>query len=358
MTATGIKIYHPTIPQRSNWGVAFQLVKPNTDPAEVWDLTGFTLEAEIRNAFDGSVLATMLVEVVDAANGNIAVGLTRAQSEALTAQCAGRVGRIGVWDLLIHHSGTTSRLIEGDVFLSQGVTRPTAADGATGVVVTEPAVVVVGPVSGSGTAAGVAYAHPDHPDVATVKDALDELFYVAPSISSFSASPSQVEVGDAATPALAWTLAGGAITSQAINQGVAALALADRAAVAAAEIDSDTTWTLTVSDGTTTATRQASTSFRLRRYWGVSGAVPDLADLSSELAAGRTQTRTMDGGGLYLCFAWPSSWGTPTFTVGGFAVTFQQTTQTVTNAFGHAESYDIWRSEYPQNGTGLSVVVT
>lgn len=161
---------------------------------------------------------------------------------------------------------------------------------------------------------------------------------------------------------LTWTVSK-ALASQSLP-GAGALDPADRATTIAGPITSDTTWTLTAT-ATSGESATASTSllFRHRRRWGTSAtATPDTglidALASTEFATSRAQSRTMSPSAEYLYFAWPASFGTPTFTVNGLAVTgWVQTTISYTNPSGDTTSFDVWRSPYPISGT-FAVVVT
>lgn len=210
----------------------------------------------------------------------------------------------------------------------------------------------------------VAYTNSGYPTLDTVAKALDKLLYVALSSSGFSNTVGTVDIGRTITDVtLNWSY-NKSVTSQSINQGIGSLAIGLRTlALSGLSLTTDTTYTLTASDGTTTVTPSTSVLFRNRRFWGVSAdAVPDettLTGLSNELSASRVQTRTLNGGGNYLYFAWPSSFGTPSFVVDGFASTaWEKTTISHTNAYGYTVNYDIYRSTYPQSGSGIVVAVS
>jgi len=105
-------------------------------------------------------------------------------------------------------------------------------------------------------------------------------------------------------------------------------------------------------------------TWRHKRYWGThpTFTTPNNAQIiaadgasvgsGSEFSTSRSQTRNgIDGGGNYLFFAWPVTFGTPTFTVNGLpntAWTKVGNAISFTNASGHIEPYDIWISNTAQ----------
>lgn len=197
-----------------------------------------------------------------------------------------------------------------------------------------------------------------------VQEALDDLFYAAPSINSFTGGSSN-EIGSTITAVnLAWTL-NKDVTSQSLNQGIGAIGVALRAhALSDLSLTTNTTYTLTVGDGTNTDVASTSVSFLNKCYWGVSTET-ELDDaavlaLDSQLSSSRVQSRTFDcSGGRYFYFAFPASFGTPTFKVGGLA--FSAMTSVVRNfenASGHTASFQIWRVNDIQTGSAIAVEVS
>lgn len=101
----------------------------------------------------------------------------------------------------------------------------------------------------------------------------------------------------------------------------------------------------------------ASVSWQNRRYWGThsSFTTPTLSSLSSELSVTRIQTRNgISGGGSYIVFGWPTTFGEPTFIVNGMvsnAWTKIGAAISHSNSYGYSESYDVWISNTIQNST-------
>lgn len=180
----------------------------------------------------------------------------------------------------------------------------------------------------------------------------------APSITSFINNVNSVEIGSTVVSTkLDWVLAGGAITSQSINQGIGALAIALRTKTDLTNYTTDRTYTLTISDGTNTDNKSTSVSFKNKFYWGVSANTsltdPQILALSSELTSSFLVTaKTMHPAGEYLYFAFPTSFGTPTISINGLVNTaWTLVTRNFTNASGYTTSYDIYRSNNLLTGT-------
>lgn len=131
------------------------------------------------------------------------------------------------------------------------------------------------------------------------------------------------------------------------------------------------TFTLKAEDaGSGLKTDTVTWNWRTRTYWGKSvipGAVNEafIQGLAHwQLDNNRNITFTTSGGdepgpGEYIYYAFPSAWGSPTFTVGGFSGGFIQvgTSVPVLNGFGETRNYDVYRSVNDDLGV-VTVVVT
>jgi hypothetical protein len=153
-------------------------------------------------------------------------------------------------------------------------------------------------------------------------------------------------------------------------------------------VQSQQTYTMSVSDGTSTSNSTTTVTWRNKVYWGtldgVSVGNPDLTSFpgsasslgsivsnstilgltGSELSITKNRTFTeINGGGRYLLFAWPSSVTdalTPNFTVNGLpntAFTRLKTNWTFTNLFGFSTSYEVWVSNTIQNSP-LNIIIS
>jgi len=100
----------------------------------------------------------------------------------------------------------------------------------------------------------------------------------------------------------------------------------------------------------------------LRRFWGsfAGDAITDsqiVSSLSSDLGGSRAQARTIAAATAYLYVILPTSFGVPTFAVGGLTSSaWQTTTRTITFSGQAATSYGIYRSTYQITGTVTLVV--
>ncbi len=221
-------------------------------------------------------------------------------------------------------------------------------------------------------AAAQAYTNPSQPTVHTTQEGLDILFngVVTQLIAHLTSDVLVAEIGQVVNDVhLSWTYNKVAVTSQSIapTPGPVGLALRDIQLTALGLI-ADTTFTLTASDGGPPAVSSVTVAFQRRRFWGVSaiatpasGAFIDTL-ANSELANDAHQSRNFDGQGQYLYFAWPASFGPPTFLwgpagSGDKSTGWVKTTVSYTNSFGHTEDYDIYRSSFIQWGADIPVTV-
>ena len=128
-----------------------------------------------------------------------------------------------------------------------------------------------------------------------------------------------------------------------------------------APLKATTTFTLTAKDGrgvqgtpSGIASRQTTIQFLNGKYYGVSNvnsadAINDdfIKGLTKELATNRfSNIKNINATpGTYIYFAIPSSFGVPIFKVNNFAGGFDKIkTFNFTNAFGHTEQYDVYKS--------------
>lgn len=111
----------------------------------------------------------------------------------------------------------------------------------------------------------------------------------------------------------------------------------------------------------TSETGAIATTLR-RRFWGAyaGSTITDsqiVTLLSTDLAGGVAQTRTITASTAYLYVVLPTSFGVPTFSVGGLNSSAWETTQrTITFSGQPATSYGIYRTTYPITGTVVLTV--
>jgi hypothetical protein len=191
---------------------------------------------------------------------------------------------------------------------------------------------------------------------ATVQEALDALFYVPLQVTSFGNTVGVAEVGQSIfANSLSWVY-NKTVASQSIDQGIGVLPVDDRSVSIAGTWTTDQAYHLSASDGTNSASATTSLVFRQQRYWGPSSspAIDDAGVIafSQEFATSLGQSRTIAASAEYIYFAFPSSFGTPTFTVNGLLNTaWTLTARAFVNASGYSSSYDIWRSNNLLTGT-------
>lgn len=200
--------------------------------------------------------------------------------------------------------------------------------------------------------------------------------YVGPKFNSFSVQgqSTTVEVGTtlAGTKTFLWSLSqnsgeisgvnvedltvGGDIGTGLPNTGNAPLAINS-----ITFSDTSVTQSWKAIGINTTGANATSPTFTVnalfKRFYGTTAngdlATLDIATLqNSELSATRLQTRTFNGGGKYMSFAYPASHGLATFNVNGLANTaFSYVIKPFTNTLGITEDYIVYRTNTVQNGT-------
>ena len=158
------------------------------------------------------------------------------------------------------------------------------------------------------------------------------------------------------------------VTSQTLaraGSGIGTLTAEDRTYTdTGANLTTNTTYTLTVSDGQKTASSSTTVSFKHKRYWGTSTKESltneEIIALSSEFANNRQQTRTFDcSGGKYFYFAIPTSMCSGIqFKVGGLAFSAMNLTEIdFTNSSGNTSDFNVYRVADIQTGSAISVEV-
>lgn len=202
--------------------------------------------------------------------------------------------------------------------------------------------------------------------IADHESRLDALEYDPISLGGLSGGQT-VEIGSTVTSVnLSWSISGANPVSQTLTDAGALGASARSHAFTGLTLTANKTYTLSVADaegGTDSANAQIR--FQSKRHWGISTntaltTAQILALANNELATSRSQTRTFDcTGGRYIFFAWPSTWGTPTFTVNGLVdSSWVNATVSHTNASGHITDYHTWRSLNLLNGSSVTVAVS
>lgn len=222
-----------------------------------------------------------------------------------------------------------------------------------------------------------------NPNTDDINEFLEAVFYPAvPPTLSLSATNTSRQFGSTTATTLTWT-----VTKQ--TRGISSITVNGNSITVPTTIDEDsdpfpttvsntvsasatqnvnTTFPMVISDSVgNTFNTSVTVSWFNKRYWGrSSNIVPNDATIISAVGGGsefsttRVQTRNgFDGAGNYLFFAWPSTFGTPTFTVNGLPNTAwtKQRSDTFVNSDGYSTTYDVWVSNTPQNSP-LNIVVS
>lgn len=194
------------------------------------------------------------------------------------------------------------------------------------------------------------------------KQMIDDLAYVKIAVNSMSATNAGNEIGATVTnTTVNWTLNKTPKTLK-IKFGSEAEESLEVSATSKSytgkTITANTTITLTATDERDAAvTRSVTIGFQPKVYWGVSNkssleSDDILALAGSALAGSRARTFSVNAGdGEYIYYAIPTSFGTPTFNVGGFDGGFTKAgTISHQNASGYTQNYDVWKSVNPSLG--------
>jgi hypothetical protein len=208
------------------------------------------------------------------------------------------------------------------------------------------------------------------PPYDNVQEALEALLYVTPVISEFTAGSDQREKGQPVTGlTFTWTL-NKTVTSQTLTgppemTPVGLSADQRTVTVSLTNLASTATFTLTVDDGTTEVSSDWILKFLNGNYYGDEGIPASInsafiLSLNKTLAETRALNYVTDAVGTeYNWYAVDSVYGSPVFKANGVIVTYTLAdTIAFTNAYGHLETYNIYRSDFPDIGPGVNIEVT
>jgi hypothetical protein len=212
---------------------------------------------------------------------------------------------------------------------------------------------------------------------------------VAPTVS-FTNSVNTVEIGSQIiSVSLGWSISptNTPVASQTLtaSQGTTSGASATNTRSATAFIPgpigfpnapftTDTTWTLTVNDGTglpgSTVTAQTSIAFRHYMSWGIASTTSldnsQIRNLHTNTPAGagrefrtvKGKSVSISGNGQYIYFAYPASFGAASFIVNNAPNTaWISNTVTYTNSSGNSSQFLIYRSTDVQFGTSIPITI-
>ncbi|HJB29738.1 MAG TPA: hypothetical protein IAA06_13240 [Candidatus Blautia faecavium] len=199
------------------------------------------------------------------------------------------------------------------------------------------------------------------------KKIVDDLNYTKIAVNTMTATNSSNEIGATVTETtVSWTLNKIPKTLK-IKFGDEAEETLETSATSKSytgkSITANTTIKLTATDERdATATKSATIGFQPKIYWGTADSKEAytsediLALEGSALASSKSKTFTVNAdAGKHILFVSPSSFGTPSFNVGGFDGGFTKAgTVSHQNAQGYEQNYDVWKSVQP--GLGRTTV--
>jgi hypothetical protein len=207
---------------------------------------------------------------------------------------------------------------------------------------------------GNNTAENIAYVNADYSQYSNVDLALDALFakvyYVKPTCS-LSANPTggTFEMGTVITAPIVfnWTT-NKPITSQTLT-GFTLENTEVRTATYEADISTDKTFTLSVSDGENNASSSVSYKFMNNVFWGSAAAADTYDSAFVDALSNKKLTNSVKGtysfnvaDGEYGFWAVPSNMTISTVWIGGFEVTVEDLgTVSYTNAQGYTRDYNL-----------------
>ena len=190
----------------------------------------------------------------------------------------------------------------------------------------------------------------------SVIDRLNNLEYVPISITSFTTPTSTYEKGTTLTGiTFNWNTNKDPVSVRIDNTPVTPPTL-KTFNLTGLSLNTSKTFTLTVEDAKQSASRNLTVNFYQGVYYGAAESITESGQIISlvrKLQAGRNITFEVGAGvNDYIWYCLPTSYGTPSFNVGGFDGGFTKTgSVNVTNASGFIDSYDIWRSDNANLGT-------
>lgn len=246
-----------------------------------------------------------------------------------------------------------------------GVSGATGLQGATGV-----------GVSGPIFATGVRFTYPSL-NYTNVNEALSDLIGTALTNPTNPSTPqviltsdvTQVEAGTVVSNiTFNWTLSKGTIIAQSLTDVGGLVPTLRTLSLSGLNITTQKTYVLTYSltylgySGTINDSAATIISFARKRYWGLSSAATltdaDIIGLSAEFSTERMQSRIFNPTAQYIYFAWPSTFGTAIFKFNGLTNSaWILTSRVFVNAAGGATTYNIYRSQYQQNGANIVIEV-
>ena len=206
------------------------------------------------------------------------------------------------------------------------------------------------------------------------KNEVDDLIYTTISLNAYinigtSASGSSTtclaENGSSNSVTVKWVCSrtvGSAVPKAVTIDGVAQTVNSSQGTATFNNVTANKSYSVAATDQHNTVSKSVSISFTNKVYFGAkaTGTLNSafLLSLDSTLQTSRGKTFTANvSSGMYAWYACPASYGTPSFSVGGFSGGFQLAgTIDFTNANGFTTSYNIYRSQNASLGSTTVVV--
>lgn len=190
---------------------------------------------------------------------------------------------------------------------------------------------------------------------------LEELKYVAISITSFNANKSNIELGSTVSDVVLTWNTNKSPEHQYINN--VEISNSTKTYSYSTSFNLNKTFTLKVTDSKgATATKSVSINFLNGAYYGASSSTnynnDFILSFTKVLTNSKNRNITVNAGeGQYIFYCIPTRFGTCNFTVNGFSGGFSLvSTINFTNSSGYTENYDIWKSTNSNLGnTNVSI---
>lgn len=216
-------------------------------------------------------------------------------------------------------------------------------------------------------ATGVTYLNSSYPTFGDVQDALDYL--LRPDLKIMNMTVDQAVKGQSITSVTtSWGVTGSLLTMTLVDAhslpgslDVATVTYPYSYPTGIGGVTGSYAFTLTITDSAGSVANTSYLYFKLGKYYGTSAsATPTegiieagVETLCADTAASKTlSSRSVAGGGNYIYYAYPASWGALTsLLINGFSSTWNITTVSVTNSQGNVENYTVYTSPYTISGT-------
>lgn len=210
-------------------------------------------------------------------------------------------------------------------------------------------------------ASNVQYTNINFAAITNVQEALDYLLYAKPEVRLYGGET--YEKGYCCECVDLWWEVNKEVTTQYINNGVGTIDCTLRnLSIEDANIEDDTTFTITVSDGKNKASASTKISFAQKIYWGVSAntelSQEEILNFDNEFENVTENTCVFNcSGGKYFYIVAPAKYHNDfMFRINGFIFSdMEETSLMLKNASGYEDEYIVYRSNNIQTGSTIEV---